>query len=88
MEEELIQRESRVQRDLSELKSRLKRNEIQKQYELVYAPKSGIIFENMARDSGVLGGGELIMKIIPQENLKGSVSITNREIGFIKEKLR
>ena len=24
----------------------------------------------MARDSGVLGGGELIMKIIPQENLK------------------
>ena len=84
VEEELIQRESRIQRDLSELKSRLKRNEIQKQYELVYAPKSGIIFENMARDSGVLGGGELIMKIIPQENLKGSVSITNREIGFIK----
>ena len=38
----------------------------------------------MARDSGVLRGGELIMKIIPQENLKGSVSITNREIGFIK----
>ena len=31
VEEELIQRESRIQRDLSELKSRLKRNEIQKQ---------------------------------------------------------
>ena len=41
------------------------------------------MFENKAIEKGVLSGGELIMKIIPQNSLKGSVSVTNREIGFI-----
>ena len=84
IKEERIQRESSFDRNLSDLNSRRQSNKIQKQYELVYAPKSGIIFENKAIEQGVLSGGELIMKIIPQNNLKGSVNITNREIGYVK----
>ena len=84
IEEELVQKESTTLRNISDLRTRLRRNEIQKQYELVYAPKSGIIFENNASEKGVLGGGDLIMKIIPQNNLKASTSVTNREIGFIR----
>ena len=83
IDEELVQKESIFERNISDLKSRLKKNEIQKQYELVYAPRSGVVFENKAIEKGVLSGGELIMKIIPQNSLKGSVSVTNREIGFI-----
>ena len=85
IKEELIQRQSDAERSLSDLRSRLKNNEIQKQYELVTAQKGGVIFENAASEGGVLSGGQLIMKIIPQNRLKGSVSVTNKEIGFIKE---
>ena len=84
IKEELIQRQSDAERSLSDLRSRLKNNEIQKQYELVTAQKDGVIFENNAREGGVLSGGQLIMKIVPQNRLKGSVAVTNREIGFIK----
>ena len=84
IKEELIQRQSDAERSLSDLRSRLRNNEIQKQYELVTAQKDGVIFENNASEGGVLSGGQLIMKIVPQNRLKGSVAVTNREIGFIK----
>ena len=84
--EQQLQRESESKRRLSDLKSRLKQSQIQKQYELVYAPVSGILFDLKAVEQGVLNGAQIIAKLIPQESLKASVSVTNKDIGYIKLK--
>ena len=34
--------------------------------------------------AGVMSGGEAMMKIVPQSNLKATVNVTNKDIGFIK----
>ena len=83
--EQIIQNKSGVDRSLSDLKARLNQTKIQKQYEMVYAPISGTIFDMRAVDRGVLGGGEIISKIIPRKNLKGDIAVTNKDIGYIKE---
>lgn len=84
--EQQLQRESESKRRLSDLKSQLKQNQIQKQYELVYAPVSGILFDLQAVEQGVLNRAQIIAKLIPQESLKASVSVTNKDIGYIKLK--
>ena len=81
--EQIIQNKSGVDRTLSDLQARLNQTNIQKQYEMVYAPISGTIFD--MSDRGVLGGGEIIAKIIPRKNLKGDIAVTNKDIGYIKE---
>ena len=68
---------------MSELQSRLSANKIQ-QYEIVNSPISGVVFDIKANESGVLGGGEQIMKIVSQSNLKANVSVTNKDIGFVR----
>ena len=84
IEEQMIQNESNYKRTMSELQSRLSANKIQKQYEIVNSPISGVVFDIKANESGVLGGGEQIMKIVSQSNLKANVSVTNKDIGFVR----
>ena len=64
--------------------NRLKNAELQLQYQNVLAPVSGIIFDPKVRNSGVIGAGDTILTIIPQEGLKGSVFVQNKDIGFVK----
>ena len=54
------------------------------QYEEVRSPREGIAFDVRAVEKGVLSGGNVIMKIIPQKKLKGSVTVGNKDIGYIK----
>lgn len=84
IEEQLIQSKSNYERNISDLKSRLSANKIQKQYETVEAPITGIVFDIKANESGVLSGGQQIMKLVSQSNLKANVSVTNKDIGFIR----
>ena len=84
IEEQMVQNESNYKRTMSELQSRLNANKIQKQYEIVNSPISGVVFDIKANESGVLGGGEQIMKIVSQSNLKANVSVTNKDIGFVR----
>ena len=76
---------------LSDYRSRLRQLETERdiakvnsQYELVRAPVSGIVFEQNAREKGVLNAGMAIMKIIPQDGLTAEVKVTNKDIGFVK----
>ena len=80
----MIQNESNYVRNKSELESRLKQAIIQKQYEQVFATTEGVAFQVAARTNGVLPIGETIMKIVPQNKLKGEVSVTNKDIGFVR----
>ena len=64
--------------------NRLKNAELQLQYQNVLAPVSGIIFDPKVRNSGVIGAGDTILTIIPQEGLKGNVFVQNKDIGFVK----
>ncbi len=82
--EQEIQIKSNYARNLSELRTRLNNSNLQKQYETVYATKDGVIFDLKATENGVLAGGQSLMMIIPQTNLKASVDITNKNIGFIR----
>ena len=72
------------ERTKSELEARQQQSMIQKQYEQVFATTEGIAFQVAASTNGVLPIGETIMKIVPQKNLKGEVSITNKDIGFVR----
>ena len=65
--------------------NQLKKAELQIQYQNVVAPVSGVIFEPQASVSGVIGAGDTIVTIIPQEGLKGKVFVKNKDIGFVKK---
>ena len=84
MIEQIVQNESNFLRNKSDLESRLQMSKIQKQYEQVFATSEGIAFQVEASTNGVMPIGETIMKIVPQNKLKGEVSVTNKDIGFVR----
>ena len=73
-----------AEKSIGRLTNQLKRAELQLQYKNVVAPVSGIIFDPKASASGVIGAGDTIVTIIPQEGLKGKVFVQNKDIGFVK----
>ena len=83
-EEKIIQNKSAYDQQIKENNYAIEVNNIQKQYEEVKSPREGIAFDIKAVDKGVLGAGEVIMKIIPQKGLKGEITVSNRDIGYIK----
>lgn len=54
------------------------------QYQNVLAPVTGVVFDPKARVEGVLGAGERILSIVPQQGLYAEVFVPNKDIGFIK----
>ena len=71
------------ERSLSQLTTSLNQAELQIQYQKVVAPESGIVFNTKAQADGVLGGGETILTIVPQEGLQAKIYVTNKDIGFV-----
>ena len=57
---------------------------MQLQYQTIYSPVDGIIFDPKARIQGVLSAGERILSIVPQNGLYAEVFVPNKDIGFIK----
>ena len=62
----------------------MKQAELLLQYKNVLAPTTGVVFEPKASVDGVLGAGDTIVTIIPQEGLKAKVFVANKDIGFVK----
>ena len=83
--ENVLQIESQYKQKRDALKSRIYSNEIKIQYDTVKSPTSGIIFDSRASVKGVLGPGEDIMKVVPQDKLVADVWVTNKDIGYIKK---
>ena len=71
-------------KNIDQMKNRLNKAIVQLQYQNVLAPTSGIIFDSQARKDGVLGAGERILSIVPQDGLYAEVFVPNKDIGFVK----
>ena len=74
-----------AEKSIGQLSNNLKQAELQLQYRNVVAPASGVIFEPKARLDGVIGAGDTILTIIPQQGLKAQVFVANKDIGFVKK---
>ncbi|MEC4817511.1 MAG: HlyD family efflux transporter periplasmic adaptor subunit [Scytonema sp. PMC 1069.18] len=69
---------SQIDSELSKAKETLK-------YQKISSPVDGIVFELKAKTPGfVANSSEPILKIVPKDNLIAKVSITNRDIGFVR----
>ena len=79
---EQIKNES--QKSVNQMKNQLNQAELQLKYRNVKAPSSGIVFDPQASVAGVLGVGERILSIVPQNGLYAEIYVPNNQIGFIK----
>ena len=71
-------------KSIDQMRSQLKQAEVQLQYQNVIAPVSGVVFDPQASQEGVLGAGERILSIVPQQGLFAEVLVPNQDIGFVK----
>ncbi len=71
-------------KSINQMRNQLQQAEVLLQYQNVIAPVSGVIFDPQARVDGVLGAGERILSIVPQQGLYAEVFVPNKDIGFVK----
>lgn len=82
LQAEDVQLQSR--KSIDQMRNSLREAELQLQYQNVLAPVTGVVFDPKARVEGVLGAGERILSIVPQQGLYAEVFVPNKDIGFIK----
>ena len=70
---------------LAEVESRLAGAKEALTYHVISSPASGIVFELISSTPGtVVAAKDVVLKIVPSEELIAKVDITNRDIGFIR----
>ncbi|MFZ4774861.1 MAG: HlyD family efflux transporter periplasmic adaptor subunit [Terrimicrobiaceae bacterium] len=68
-----------------EIESRLAESSASLEHHEITSPSDGIVFEIVASKPGtVLAPKDIVLKIVPSEELIAKVDITNRDIGFIR----
>jgi len=73
---------------ISETVSRLEAAKESLDYHIIKSPSQGVVFQIVATKPGaVVGPKDIILKIVPSEELIAKVDITNRDIGFISQGL-
>lgn len=73
------------QRTIADLENRLQQAELTLDYQELKAPVDGVVFDLQPSSPGfVANASEPILKIVPEDNLKAKVYITNKDIGFIQ----
>ena len=73
---------------ISETVSRLEAAKEGLDYHIIKSPSQGVVFQIVATKPGaVVGPKDIILKIVPSEELIAKVDITNRDIGFISQGL-
>lgn len=67
-----------------ELTSRLEEAREDLSYHEIKAPSDGVVFQVVAGKAGhVVGGREVVVRIVPTDELIANVDVTNRDIGFV-----
>ena len=56
-------------------------------YESITAPVDGTIFDLQVKPGTVVKSGEVILKVVPDDNLTARAFISNQDIGFVFEGL-
>ena len=76
------------EKKLAETDSQLSQTKVNLSYQEVRAPVGGTIFELKPSAAGfVANQTEPVVKIVPDDTLVAKVYITNKDIGFVKEKM-
>lgn len=75
----------KTRKNIDQMKSSLKKAELQLLYRNVVAPVSGIVFDPKAYLTGVLSPGERILSLVPQAGLYAEVFVPNKDVGFVKK---
>jgi len=70
---------------LAEVESRLAAAKESLTYHVILSPASGIVFELISGTPGaVVAAKDIVLKIVPSEELIAKIDITNRDIGFVR----
>lgn len=70
---------------LAEVESRLAAAIESLEYHVIQSPSKGIVFELISGTSGtVVGAKDVVLKIVPSEELVAKIKITNKDIGFMR----
>ena len=73
---------------ISETLSRLEAAKEGLDYHVIKSPSQGIVFQIVSTKPGTfVGPKDIVLKIVPSEELIAKVDITNRDIGFISQGL-
>lgn len=73
------------QRTITDLENRKTQATLTQEYQVLKAPVSGVVFDLKSTTAGfVVNAGEPILKIVPDDQLKAKVYITNKDIGFVE----
>jgi multidrug efflux pump subunit AcrA (membrane-fusion protein) len=58
-------------------------------YQEVSAPVDGVVFDFRTKQPGdVVAAGDVLLKIVPGDALLANVSLSNKDIGFVKERMK
>jgi hemolysin D len=77
------------ERKIAEINSQISQATQNLKYQDVMSPVSGTVFELKAGTPGfVANTSEPVLKLVPNDNLKAKIFITNKDIGFIKPGMR
>lgn len=69
---------------ISEIESQISQTQQELRYQELRAPISGTVFDMQAGPGFVTNPTEMLLKIVPQEDLVAEVFITQQDIGFIQ----
>jgi hemolysin D len=76
------------EKKIVEIDNQLKQTTVNLNYQELTAPVGGTIFELKASAPGyVTNPSEAVLKIVPEDALVAKVYITNKDIGFVREKM-
>jgi HlyD family secretion protein len=71
--------------ELSELNSKLTDARVANKYELIKSPVAGIVFDLKPNSPGFVGqGSEVLLKVVPRNQLKAKVEVDSSKIGFVR----
>ncbi|PMB16255.1 HlyD family efflux transporter periplasmic adaptor subunit [Fischerella thermalis] len=74
---------------LADINSKILQAQTSVKYQELRSPVTGTVFDMQANNSGfVANTGQQILKIVPEDNLIAEVLITNKDIGFVREKMK
>ena len=76
------------QQRLSEIESQLAELTTKRGYQEVTAPADGIVFDHQKiRPGAVVTVSEILLKLVPSEELEAEVFLTNKDIGLVRERM-
>ena len=70
---------------LSQLRSNLKKTEVQIAYQNIHSPSDGIVFNFKAKVQTVIPAADVILNIVPQKGLNAKIWVPNKDIANIKQ---